>query len=176
MKTNLRIIGRLVLLFIFMLSIRISLAQKNSLPSTKLKTLDGRTIDSRSISGNGQPLLMVFWKTSESRSCENLKSLHEVYRDSLLPKKIKMVAICVDEAGSTAQIKPYLAGQAIEIDVYIDINGDFRRAMGVTAPYTIVFDHKMDIFCQQRGYCTGNQELVCKEIEKCLNLLPKVIH
>jgi cytochrome c biogenesis protein CcmG/thiol:disulfide interchange protein DsbE len=176
MKAKIMIISKLIFLFVFLLSIKISLAQKNSLPSTKLKTLDGRTIDSRSISGNGQPLLMVFWKTTDSRSCENLKSLHEVYRDSLLPKKIKMVAICVDESGSSAHIKPYLAGQTIEIDVYIDINGDFRRAMGVTAPYTIIFDHKMDIFCQQRGYCTGNQELVCQEINKCLDLLPKRFH
>lgn len=170
-KNKLRLISLFTFIMMFLL-VKSFYAQQNKLPSVILKTLDGKSIDSRTISGNGKPLLMVFWKTTERLSCENLKSLHEVYKDSLMPKNIKMVAICVDEAGSTGHIKPYLAGQAIEIDVYIDVNGDFRRAMGVSAPYTIIFDHKMDIFCRQRGYCTGNQELVCQKINKCMNLLP----
>jgi len=173
-KNKLRLISLFTFILMFLL-VKSFYAQQNKLPSVNLKTPDGKSIDSRTISGNGKPLLMVFWKTTEPRSCENLKSLHEVFKDSLMPKNIKMVAICVDETGSSSHIKPYLAGQAIDIDVYIDTNGDFRRAMGVSAPYTIIFDHKMSVFCQHRGYCTGNQELVCQEINKCLDLLPKEI-
>jgi cytochrome c biogenesis protein CcmG, thiol:disulfide interchange protein DsbE len=171
MKKNIFELLRLFGFLIMMLLLKSSFAQENKLPSITLKTLEGKSIDSRTISGSGKPLLMVFWKTSEPRSCENLLSLYEVFTDSLLPEGIKMVAICVDETGASSHIKPFLAGKAIDIDVYIDTNGDFRRALGVTAPYTIIFDHKMNIFCQHRGYCIGNQELVCQEINKCLKLL-----
>lgn len=147
------------------------LAQQNILPAVSLQTLEGKFINANTISGNGQPLILIFWDINDNKSCENLKTLHEVHYDSLLFKKVKLVAICAGVTGANTKIKPYVASNNLLIEVYLDINGDFRRAMGVSAPHTILYDKEMNVFCQQKGYCVGNQELLCQEIRKCLSTI-----
>ena len=78
------------------------------------------------------------------------------------------IAICEDEGGAFHFIESFVASRSIDIEVYIDKNGDFRRAMGVTVPHTILFDSQMSIHCRQQGYCAGNDGIVCNEIRKCL--------
>jgi hypothetical protein len=46
--------------------------------------------------------------------------------------------------------------------------------MGVSVPYTILFDQEMNIYCQQRGYCIGNDEILCQQIDNCLAGIKKV--
>jgi hypothetical protein len=138
------------------------------LPSVRLQTLEGNFINANTISGDGQPLILVFWDLNDHKSCENLKTLHEIYNDSLLSKKVKMVTICAGVTGANTKIKPFVASNNLTIEVYLDSNGDFRRAIGVSAPHTILYDSQMNVFCQQKGYCVGNQELLCQEIRKCL--------
>jgi hypothetical protein len=168
MKKILSVTWVYTLLFLTLFSSNTALAQQNILPAVSLQTLEGNYINANTISGNGQPLILVFWDLDDNKSCENLKTLHEVYYDSLLFKKVKMVAICAGVTGANTKIKPYVASNNLTIEVYLDFNGDFRRAMGVSAPHTILYDKDMNVFCQQKGYCIGNQELLCQEIQKCL--------
>jgi hypothetical protein len=67
---------------------------------------------------------MVFWKTTDQS--EKLKSIYQIYSDSLVHKKIKIVAINLDEAISTNLIQPYVKSNDLQMDVYIDVNGDFK--------------------------------------------------
>lgn len=168
MKKTLTVTWIYTLLILALLYGNKALAQQNMLPAVSLQTLEGNFINANSISGNGQPLILVFWDFDDNKSCENLKTLHEVYHDSLLFKKVRMVAICTGVTGANTKIRPYVASNGLLIKVYLDMNGDFRRAMGVSAPHTILYDKEMNVFCQQKGYCVGNQELLCQEIRKCL--------
>lgn len=85
-------------------------------------------------------------------------------------KDIKMAAICIDHQGTWSYVKPVISGKAWEFDVYIDSEGDFQRAMGVIeAPYTMLFNKDHEIICRYPGYCSGNEEMVCKKILSCLS-------
>jgi len=94
--------------------------------------------------------------------------LYSVYNDSLAKKNVKIVAICIDETGTSSSLLPYLKSNELELDVYIDVNGEFKRIMGVTVPFTILFDQNMKVYCQQRGYCIGSDKFLCEKINACL--------
>ncbi|MCB2222367.1 MAG: redoxin domain-containing protein [Bacteroidetes bacterium] len=145
-------------------------AQNKMLPNAELYTLDGQCVNAQSISNDSLPMILVFWKTTDLKCCENLFMMNEAWKEELQSFGVKLVAICVDCIGKTDHVKPYVNGHAIEAEVYIDKNGDFRRKMAIPdGPYTILFDHDMNIHCQSRGYCPGADEELCEKVMYCLN-------
>lgn len=145
-------------------------AQFNTLPSADIYTLDGNRINTKQISNNQMPMILVFFKTYDNKCCENLFSICEAHEEVLADKGVKMIAICIDCVGKTGHVKPFVYGHGLDIEVYVDKNGDLKRAMGIPdAPYTILYDQQMEVYCKYNGYCTGNQEMVCKKMNECLN-------
>jgi peroxiredoxin len=147
-------------------------AQSTRLPDVPLYTLDGNEISANTISNDGMPMIMTFWKTTEKDCCEQLIQLYETYTQILQYQGVKMVAICIDPCSSAQQVKPYVYGHNIDIDVYVDKNGDFKRAMGVSdAPFTILFDGQMGFYCKHAGPCGNIAELVCQKVNECLTAM-----
>jgi len=71
----------------------------------------------------------------------------------------------VDCHGSSSHVKPIVKGKNYDFETYIDVNGDFIRAMSVSAfLYTILFDKDQKELCRYSGYCSGSGELICKKI------------
>jgi len=139
-------------------------------PSVDIYSLDGSRVDASTLSNNGMPLILVFFKTNENSCLENLYEIAETYHDQLEKKGVKMIAICIDCIGKKEHVKPFVYGHGLSIDVYVDLNGDFKRAMGVAdAPFTVLYDQYMREICAYGGYCNGSGELVCEKIEACLN-------
>ncbi|MDV7401775.1 hypothetical protein RZS08_60710, partial [Arthrospira platensis SPKY1] len=75
--------------------------------------------------------------------------------------------------GQTELIKPFVIAKNIQAEVYIDVNGDLRRSMGIQPPHILLYDHEMKIHCQQKGYCSGNEELICNAMRACLDSIEK---
>jgi hypothetical protein len=146
---------------------------QTKLPKVKLRQTNGQIKDASTINGAGKPLLLVFWKLSDHRSCENLERINDVLADSLLKDKIKFIAICIGDEGQTELIKPFTIANNIQAEVYIDVNGDLRRSMGIQPPHILLYDHEMKIHCQQKGYCSGNEELICNAMRACLDSIEK---
>lgn len=144
-------------------------SQNNVLPSIELDALDGSKITADEITNEGKPLVMIFWKSNERESCEQLLTLNEIYQDFIQYQDVKVIAICIDCVGITQHIKPFVYGHNLDIEVYIDKNGDFKRSMNILySPSTILFDHQMNINCQFAGYCANVEDLLCPKIEQCL--------
>lgn len=166
MKTIILVTG-----WAFCLCLSISLnAQISKLPSVDIFTLDGNKIDASTISNHDMPMILVFFKTYDNKCCENLFSICEAHEELLADQGVKMIAVCIDCIGKVNHVKPFVYGHGLNIEVYVDENGDLKRAMGIpNAPYTILYDQKMEVYCKYDGYCTGNQEMVCKKMNDCLN-------
>lgn len=131
-----------------------------------LKGLDGKTIDIAKSEQNGnQLILLVFWKTDRPDCCSNLESLQSAWTGKLRSQGVRMIAICEDCTGSTAHVKPIVMAKEWEFEVYIDVNGDFKRKMGVNKlPYSILFDRNFNKLCATEGYCPGNEDEVCRKV------------
>jgi len=149
-----------------------AMSQNESLPDVELYTLDGTTVSAAKISNNNEPMVMVFWKSNVKECCNQLIMINEIYEDYFKTKDVKVVAICVDCVGSVQHIKPFVYGHNLDIEVFIDKNGDFKRSMSVTdVPFTILFDKKMNPYCKYVGYCHNGEDFLCTEIEKCLAIV-----
>jgi len=140
-------------------------AQQTAIPEADLRDLDGKIISSTEIIVPGTSTLVVFWKSSSGKCCENLDLLQEAWEETLKHKGIRLVAICVDCTGSWTQVKPIVYGNNWDFDTYIDVNGDFKRAMNVgDVPCSMLFDKDQNLVCRMNSACTGSQEYLCNNI------------
>jgi hypothetical protein len=63
--------------------------------------------------------------------------------------------------------EPICLWKFLDIDVYVDKNGDFKRAIGISeAPFTILFDQQMRFYCRHSGHCGNIDELVCQKVNE----------
>ena len=152
----------------------VAIGQIKQLPDITVYTLDGNAVSATSITNDSMPMLMCFWKTYENECCDQLIQLYNAWDQDLRPKGVKMVAICIDGCGDVQHVKPFVFGHNLDIEVYVDKNGDFKRAMGISeAPYNILFDQYMSVYCRHSGPCANADDLVCEKMNECLMVMNK---
>lgn len=140
-------------------------AQNNAIPNEALVNLDGITMMSGNILDTASPTIVVFWKAGSNKCCDNLESMQTAWMEDLQQRGVKFVAICTDCNGTWGHVKPLANGRNWEFDIYIDPNGDFKRAMNVsTFPCTMLFDASQNILCRHSGFCSGDEEIICEKI------------
>ena len=97
-----------------------------------------------------------------------------MYDDWVEETGVKLVAISIDDTRNMAKVAPYVNGKGWEYDVYLDPNGDFKRALGVNnVPHTFLVDGSGKIVWQHNSYSEGDEyELL--ELVKKLNAGEKI--
>lgn len=155
----------IVVCFMTFMAVSMLQAQTNKLPDNELKTLDGTAVSSREVLLAGNPTIIVFWKSSSGKCCENLDEMQNAWTESLRERGVKVVAICVDCRGSWGHVKPQVKAKGWDFDTYIDVNGSFMRAMAVNSmPCTILFDENLNQVCRYNGFCSGGGEMICTKV------------
>jgi len=145
-------------------------AQPTSIPDVDLRDINGTIVSSSQITQPGESTLIVFWKSSSGKCCENLDMLQEAWDETLKQKGVRLIAVCVDCDGAWTRVKPIVNGNDWDFDTYIDVNGDFKRAMSVgDVPCTMLFDQDQNLVCRYNSACTGSQEFICQNITDHLN-------
>ncbi len=155
-----------VCLFIFLGVWLTTTSQEAYLASTSIRDANGVSVQSTDILDSGKVTIIVFWQTCNSRCCDNLDNLHEVWKEILAIQGIQMIGICVDALGSYSHVKPMVDGNSWDFETYIDVNCDLKRAMNINAvPCTILLDQQHQLICRYEGICPGNAELLCEKIK-----------
>ena len=146
-----------------------SAAQTNNIPNVDLRDTDGNRITSAEIIQPGAATLVVFWKSNNSQCCTNLENLEEAWSETLRNQGVRMVVICTDCNGNWSNIKPVVNGNGWEFETYVDVNGDFKRAMNVgEGPCTMLFDNDENMVCRYNSTCTGGPDYICDNFMKHL--------
>ena len=144
-----------------------SIAQNRTLPSVDVKTLDGSSINITALENNGKPIVISFWATWCKPCKKELNTIAEVYEDWQDETGVKLVAISIDDTRSMAKVAPYVNASDWDYEVYLDPNGDLKRAMGVsTVPHTFLLNSKKEIVWQHKGYIDGDEEELLEQIKK----------
>jgi peroxiredoxin len=142
-----------------------TMAQQNQLPDVKLKNLDGHTVSLNELADSGSATVIVFWKTTDNKCCDNLESLQEVYEETLGGVEVNIISICVDATGTWSHIKPYVNAKGYDFETYVDTNGELKRAMNVgNMPCTIVYDQMNNQLCRYDDFCAGYTDMLCGKI------------
>lgn len=149
----------LVISVLILFSVTVT-AQKgsNKIPSVEVHKLDGSKFNTGSIENDGNPIIFNFWATWCAPCKRELNNITDLYDDWVEETGVKLVAISIDDTRNMAKVAPYVNGKGWDYDVYIDPNGDFKRAMGVNnVPHTFLVDGKGQIVWQHNSYSEGDE-------------------
>ncbi|MBX2978185.1 MAG: TlpA family protein disulfide reductase [Flavobacteriales bacterium] len=155
-----------ILLLLALLPFTLLHAQ-STMPSVTVQGLDGKKVDTKTFSNGGKPIIINFWATWCAPCKRELAAIAEVYDDWQAKTGVKLIAISIDDARSMARVAPYVNGQDWDYEVYLDPNGDLKRALNVNnVPHTFLLNGKGEIVWQHNNYEPGDeQELFRKVLE-----------
>jgi len=159
MKQNMKKIIALLFVMVLGMSVMAQTETGKKLPSVNIKTLDGKTINTQTISNDGKPLMVCFWALWCKPCKKELDAYNEVYEDWQDETGVKLIAISIDDARSSAKVKPFVNGKDWQFDVLLDPNQEFKRAMSVNMiPHTFILDGNGNIVYQHTSYYEGLED------------------
>src|ERR1035437_957692 len=139
MKNTLKILPLLFLMAFMMPDGRKS-------PSLQIQTLEGKNVNTSTFSNDGKPMIISFWATWCSPCKKELNAVAEVYDQWTKETGVKLITISIDDSKSSAKVAPYVNSKSWEYEEYLDLNSDFKRAMGVNdPPQTFIIDGQGNI-------------------------------
>ena len=137
----------------------IGMAQDNGgkrLPNVTVKTITGESFNTADIDNDGKPIIISFWALWCHPCIKELTTIADVYEDWQDETGVKLYAISIDDARSTAKVGPLVNGKAWDYEVLLDPNGDFKRAMNVNMiPHTFILDGDKNIVWQHTSFAPG---------------------
>lgn len=142
------------------------IAKKNrSFPSIDVKALDGTNFNTGEIENDGQPIIVSFWATWCKPCIKELSTISYEYEDWQEETGVKLVAISIDDARNMAKVLPFINGKGWEYDVYIDPNGDLKRAMNVNSvPHTFLLNGNKEVVYSHNSYSPGDEDVLYEHV------------
>ena len=134
------------------------------LPSFKLKTIEGKTIDTQTLSNDGKPFIIDFFATWCKPCNRELSAISEVYDEWQKETGVKLYAVSIDKAQNANKGKPLVNQHGWEYEVILDPNSEFRKSFGgEMIPFVVICDGDGKVVYKHNGYTEGaEQELIEK--------------
>ncbi len=145
----------------------ICFSQNRTLPSVNVQTTDGNSINIKTIENGDGPIVISFWATWCKPCKKELNNIAEIYEEWQDETGVKLIAISIDDSRSMSKVAPFINASDWEYEIYLDPNGDLKRAMGVsTVPHTFLLNKNQEIVWQHKGYVDGDEYDLYEEIQK----------
>ncbi len=143
------------------------MAAEAQLPSVTLKSIDGKTVRTDTLSNGGKPFIIDFFATWCKPCNRELSAIAEVYDEWQEETGVKVIAVSIDQAQNINKVKPLVDNHGWPYEVLLDPNSDFKRALGAQMiPYTIIVDGKGNIVYKHNGYTDGAEEELIKKVRE----------
>ena len=141
--------------------------QARTIPSVEVFDMKGGKFNTSQLDNDGKPMIINFWATWCSPCKRELNNIADLYTDWVEETGVKLVAISIDDARNMQKVRPYVDGQAWDYEVYIDVNADFKRQMGVNnVPHTFLVDGDKNIVWQHNSYSEGDEVELFELVKK----------
>jgi len=142
-------------------------AAQTRLPAVTLKTIDGQTVSTDTLSNQGRPLVISFFATWCKPCNRELTTISEVYDEWQQETGVRLVAVSIDQAQNTGKVKPLVDSHGWPYDVLLDPNSDLKRALGIqTIPFVLLIDGQGNIVYRHNGYADGAEDELYEQIRK----------
>lgn len=144
-----------------------ALSAAAALPSVNLKDINGKTVDTATLSNDGKPFVISFFALWCKPCNRELKAISEVYDEWQEETGMRLVAVSIDEAQNEQKVKPFVESKGWEYEVLLDPNGEFKRQMGVNdIPHVFIVDGEGNIVWNHQGYVDGGEDDILEEVKK----------
>lgn len=131
------------------------------LPAIDIQTVDGKIFNTKDIQNDGKPIIVSLWATWCKPCIAELLAIADEYEDWVEETGVKMYAIAIDDAKTSARVAPFVNGKGWEYTVLLDVNSDFKRAMNVNdVPYMCILNGNGEIVWQHTSYAPGSENEV----------------
>ncbi len=160
-----------LIIFCLMIAV-ISFSQEKTkkyakIPSVDIKTVDGESFNTSEISNDGKPIILSFWALWCKPCIREMTAIADVYEDWVDETGVKLFAVSIDDARSSAKVLPTVNGKCWEYEVLLDPNGDFKRAMNVNMiPHTFLLNGKGEIVWQHTSFSEGSELELYELVQK----------
>ncbi len=139
------------------------------LPAVSLRTLDGSIVRADTLSNAGKPIVLAFWATWCKPCLLELNTLHRLFPKWRTETGVRIIAVSIDDARTSAKVAPFVRARGWQFDVYLDENGDLRRALNVTdIPHSFLLDGSGRIVWQHQAYSPGDEEELYRALRRLL--------
>jgi peroxiredoxin len=130
------------------------------MPEFSLKSLDGKTWDSRT--WKGQPVVLNFWAGEQKHCVETLKDLSDLALDH---KSVKFFTINLDEVENAEKVKAFFKSNKVTLPVALDSGHKVAEDLEVDGvPMTFFVSKEGIIQNAWLGHNPRFKELLAKEI------------
>ncbi|MBD3636169.1 MAG: TlpA family protein disulfide reductase [Crocinitomicaceae bacterium] len=128
-------------------------------PNVSIKDVDGNPINTGELSNDGNPIVISFWATWCKPCNLELDNIMDQYEDWQDETGVKLVAVSIDDQRNVNKVRPFVDAKGWEYDIWLDPNGDFKRALGVNnVPHTFLVDGNRNIVYSHNGYNPGDED------------------
>ena len=142
---------------------------RSDLPGIDIKDLRGKTINASTLLDGDSPVILSFWATWCSPCIKELDAISENLEDWQEETDVRVIAISIDDSRTSMRVVPLADGRGWEFDVYLDSNGDLKRAMNVVnPPHTFVINTRGEIVYQHTAYAEGDEEELFEQVKQAL--------
>ena len=137
------------------------------LPAVTLKTMNGQSVRTDTLSNNGKPFIIDFFATWCKPCNRELDAIAEVYEDWQDETGVKIYAISIDQAQNINKVKPLVNNHGWPYEVLLDPNSDLKRALGIqTIPFVLIVDGQGTIVYKHNGYTDGAEEELINKVRE----------
>ena len=162
-----KIIVSVFILFAFSTFSKAQTSDGRVIPAADVKTVDEKTVNTSKFSNDGKPMIIDFWATWCKPCKKELDAISEDYADWQKETGVKLIAISIDDARSSAKVGTDAKTHGWDYEVYLDENQDFKRAMNVgDIPQVFIINGKGEIVWSHAGYVDGSEEHLLEILKK----------
>jgi cytochrome c biogenesis protein CcmG, thiol:disulfide interchange protein DsbE len=143
----------------------ISYGQK-SIPSTTLKSLEGKNVNVNSLLKDASYTVVSFWATWCVPCRKELELLKTYEKDWQRKYKTQIIAVTADDAKTLPKVKPLLATKKWNYIHLSDVDKKFQIAMGIpNVPYTLILNAKGEVVYSHSGFANGDEVELDKKVK-----------
>lgn len=156
-----------LLLAMLLISSTASAQTPAKLPNVLVSTLQGGQVDVASFSNAGNPMVISLWATWCAPCKQELAAIAEDYGMWQARTGVKVIAISIDDARTSARVAPYVSSQGWEFEIYLDPAGKLMRSLSVSSiPYTMLLNGNGEVIWQHSSYAPGDENALFRRIKE----------
>jgi cytochrome c biogenesis protein CcmG/thiol:disulfide interchange protein DsbE len=158
----------IVTAFLFFQSLSASInPEPKPFPAIDVKTLEGKTVNTRDYTNSGKITIVSFWATWCVPCKKELDIISEFYPEWVDRYNIQLLAITIDDARSITKVPALVKSKSWEFIVLADVRQELMQTLNIQAiPQTFLLDESGQIVYSHSGYNPGDELKLEEEISK----------